>query len=302
MLGRTVRRIRVANPFVIRSVRPGPESFAGRQVTGLRRLGKRIAIGCDGPWMVIHLMIAGRLQWRPPDARVPGKLGLMSVDVDGGTLLLTEAGTTRRAAVHLLDDDVALNALDPGGLDVLQADVEAFTERLLRERHTLKRSLTDPHLFSGIGNAYSDEILHRARLSPLKMSDSLTAGEQARLYDAARLTLTEWRDRLISDAADAFPAKVTAFRDGMAVHGRYGLPCPVCATPVQRLRYAANEANYCPECQTGGRLLADRGLSRLLKGDWPRSLEDLERRKATGREAVAATRQRLANKPAPPEG
>jgi len=222
--------------------------------------------------------------------------------VPGVQLALQAGGVGHGLAVHLLDDDVALDALDPGGLDVLQADVDAFTGRLLRERHTLKRSLTDPHLFSGIGNAYSDEILHRAQLSPLKMSDSLTPGEQARLYDATRQTLTEWRDRLIRDAADVFPARVTAFREGMAVHGRFGLPCPACATPVQRLRYAANEANYCPGCQTAGRLLADRGLSRLLKGDWPRSLEELERRKTTGREAVAASRQRGANNPAPPEG
>jgi formamidopyrimidine-DNA glycosylase len=233
--------------------------------------------------MVIHLMIAGRLQWKPPDAKIPGRLGLMAIDNELGTLLLTEAGSTRRAAVHMVAIAADLAQHDPGGVEVLACDLQAFAARLTSERHTLKRSLTDPTLFAGIGNAYSDEILHRARLSPMRMSDALSQEDIQRLYGSTQTVLTTWRDRLIAEAGDDFPAKVTAFRPDMAVHGRFGQPCPVCATPVQRLRYAANEANYCPTCQTGGRLLADRALSRLLKEDWPRSLDELERHKAARR-------------------
>ena len=283
LVGHPVRAIRVASPFLVRTTTPEIQSLVGRTVVGIGRLGKRVVFDFDGPCLVIHLMIAGRFQWKPANAPIPRRLGLLAIDVPDGTLLLTEAGTTRRAAAHVLPDQAALAAMDPGGLEVLPATLEQFREVLGRERHTLKRALTDPSLFSGIGNAYSDEILHRARLSPLRMSDALTSNQVVELFEATRAVLAEWRDALIADAGDTFPVKVTAFRDGMAAHGRYGRPCPACGTPIQRLRYAANEANYCPTCQTGGRLLADRGLSRLLKDDWPRSLDDLERRKATYR-------------------
>lgn len=283
MVGRVIKRIRLASPFLVRTTAPDIHTLAGRTVVALGRLGKRVVFDLDGPYLVIHLMIAGRFQWKAPEAALPRRLGLLALDVDGGTLLLTEAGTTRRAAAHVLPDAVALEALDPGGLEVLDASPEQFKEAISRERHTLKRTLTDPSLLSGIGNAYSDEILHRARLSPLRLSDALTPGEAHRLYEATRTVLTEWRDALIAETGATFPAKVTAFRPGMAAHGRYGLPCPACGTPIQRLRYAANEANYCPTCQTDGRLLADRGLSRLLKSDWPHSLDELERRKAAHR-------------------
>lgn len=291
MVGARVERIRIATPFLVRSTTPSPDAVAGRLISGFRRLGKRIVIVTDGPCLVIHLMIAGRFQWKPPRAPIPGRLGLMAIDITSGTLILTEAGSTRRASLHVTADEAGLAALDPGGLDVLDASAEAFDARLGLERHTLKRALTDPGLFSGIGNAYSDEILHRARLSPFRLTDALDADERRRLHDAARLTLIEWRDRLIAETGDAFPAKVTAFRPGMAVHGRFGQPCPACGTPVQRLKYAANEANYCPSCQTGGRLLADRALSRLLKDDWPRTLDELERRKMRGRQVLAGRRQ-----------
>lgn len=283
LVGRELLRIRVASPFLVRTTTPDIHTLAGHTVINIRRLGKRVVFDLGGPYLVIHLMIAGRFQWKPPGAPLPGRLGLLALDVPGGTLLLTEAGTTHRAAAHVLPDAEALDAMDPGGLEVLDASPGQFREALTRERHTLKRTLTDPSLFSGIGNAYSDEILHRARLSPMRLSDALTPGEVDRLYAATRTVLREWRDALIAETGDTFPAKVTAFRAGMAAHGRYGQPCPVCGTPIQRLRYAANEANYCPTCQTDGRLLADRGLSRLLKSDWPRSLDELERRKAAHR-------------------
>ena len=286
LMDRPIRGVRVASPFLVRTTAPEPSTLVSRTVTALRRIGKRIAIVTDGPSLVIHLMIAGRLQWRPPAAPIPARRGLMALDVDEGTLLLTEAGTTRRASVHVFADDLALASIDPGGLEVLETDLAAFRSRLAQERHTLKRALTDPHLLSGIGNAYSDEILHTAGLSPLRLTDALTDDEWGRLHGAARTVLSGWRDRLVAEAAGRFPERVTAFREGMAVHGRFGQPCPRCATPVQRIRYAANEANYCPRCQTSGRLLADRGLSRLLKSDWPRSLEDLERRIADGRRQV----------------
>jgi formamidopyrimidine-DNA glycosylase len=283
LIGRPIVAVRVASPFLVRTTDPDIQTLTQRTVRGLGRMGKRIVLDCDGPLMAVHLMVAGRFQWRPEGASIPRRLGLMAIDVPGGSLLLTEAGTTRRAAVHVVPDREALAALDPGGLEVLDASLESFRQVLGRERHTLKRSLTDPSLFSGIGNSYSDEMLHRAGMSPTKMSDALSTEDVERLYHAARSVLREWRDRLIAEAGDAFPAKVTAFHAGMAVHGRFGQPCPMCHTAVQRLRYAANEANYCPTCQTGGRLLADRGLSRLLKTDWPRSVEELERRKATRR-------------------
>jgi formamidopyrimidine-DNA glycosylase len=269
----------VLNPFVLRTASPPITDANGRRVTGLRRLGKRIVLALDGGlFVVIHLMIAGRLRWRPAGAkRPPGKPPLAAFHFADGTLWLTEAGSTRRASLHLVVGEEALRALDRGGLEVLDAELPAFAERLRSENHTLKRALTDPRLFSGIGNAYSDEILHRARLSPLALTRRLTDDEVARLYDATRETLREWTERLRAEAGDGFPEKVTAFRDGMAVHGRFGLPCPACGSAVQRIRYADNETNYCARCQTGGRLLADRALSRLLREDWPRSIDELER-------------------------
>lgn len=249
-------------------------------MTGVARLGKRVVFELeDELFLVVHLMIAGRFRWKPPGAKVPGRIGLLALDFEHGTLLLTETGSTRRAALHVVQDCAALAAHDPGGLDVWASDVAAFGEALRRDNHTLKRALTDPHVLSGIGNAYSDEILHAARLSPFKQTRALGGDEMQRLFEATRRTLTEWTDRLRAQTGDGFPEKVTAFREGMAVHGRYRLPCPACGSPVQRIVYAANEANYCATCQTGGRLLADRSLSRLLKQDWPRSLEDLERRR-----------------------
>lgn len=283
LVGRAIAAVRLASPFVVRSTTPPVEALHGRTVTEVCRLGKRIVLVTDGPCLVVHLMIAGRLHWRPVGDRLPRRVGLLAIDTDAGTLVLTEAGTTRRASVHMTADRAALAEMDPGGLEVLDATFDEFRVRLDSERHTLKRALTDPSLFSGIGNAYSDEILHRAKLSPLRLTDALGLDDTRRLFDAIRTVMSEWRDHLIATCGEAFPAKVTAFRDGMAVHGRYGQPCPVCATLIQRLRYAANEANYCPSCQTGGRLLADRGLSRLLRQDWPRTLEELERLKAARR-------------------
>ena len=283
VVGRSIEAIRLASPFLVRTTTPDIQSLVDLTIAGVGRMGKRIVFDCGGPFLVIHLMIAGRFQWKAVGAPIPKRLGLMAIDVNGGSLILTEAGTTRRAAVHVAADRDALAGMDPGGLEVLEATLEQFEDALASERHTLKRTLTDPSIFSGIGNAYSDEILHRAQLSPLRMSDALSHEECVRLHLAARRVLSEWRDRLIADSGETFPTKVTAFRDGMAVHGRYGQPCPVCQTVVQRLRYATNEANYCPRCQTDGRLLADRGLSRLLRGDWPRTFEELERRKAAHR-------------------
>jgi len=277
LLGHQVAAVRVAAPFLLRTVDPPIDALVGRPITQLGRLGKRLVIDAGGVALVLHLMIAGRLRWLAAAAPIPKKVGLAAIDFAHGSLVVTEAGTTRRASVHMARGPAGVAALDPGGLEPLDLDLAAFAGRLSSERHTLKRALTDPSLFSGIGNAYSDEILHRARLSPLKLSDTVTADELGRLFAAMQETLSSWRDTLIAEAGDAFPDKVTAFRPGMRVHGRFGRPCPACGTPVQRIRYAANEANYCPTCQTGGRLLADRGLSRLLKHDWPRTLEDLER-------------------------
>jgi formamidopyrimidine-DNA glycosylase len=276
-LGKTVERVEITSPFVLRTVSPPITDLVGRKVVDLARIGKRIVIGVEGDlFVVVHLMIAGRLRWRPPGKRLPGKLALASFTFDDGTLFLSEAGSTRRASIYVVAGREALVQFDRGGLEVLGSAIADFSARLLSENHTLKRSLTDPRLFSGIGNSYSDEILHRARLSPLMLTSRLSAPEIARLHEATLSTLTEWTDRLLSETPDEFPETVTAFRDGMAVHGRFGQPCPVCGTTVQRIRYKSNETNYCPRCQTEGRLLADRGLSRLLKQDWPRSIDDIE--------------------------
>ena len=280
VVGREITGVRLASPFLLRSIDPPLGAAAGRTIVALHRLGKRIVFETDDElFLIVHLMIAGRFRWKEPGARIPGKVGLFALDFDAGTLILTEAGTKRRASLHLVRGRAALAAHDPGGLEVLASDAAAFAAALRRENHTLKRALTDPHLFSGIGNAYSDEILHAARLSPFKLTASLTGDETLRLFDATRSTLSSWTERLQRETGDGFPGKVTAFREGMAVHGRYGEPCPACGAPVQRVVYAANEANYCATCQTGGRLLADRSLSRLLREDWPRTLDELERRK-----------------------
>ncbi len=279
ILGRRLERVRLASPFVLRTVDPPVTALAGRRVLGLRRMGKRLVWDLeDDLFLVIHLMIAGRLRWAATGAKVPGKVGLVAFDFDGGTLLLTEAGSKRRASLHIVAGHSALAAFERGGLEPLEAEEGEFVQRLRLENHTLKRALTDPRLFSGIGNAYSDEILHRARLSPLRLTSRLSEEEGARLYAATQKVLTEWTERLRQETGDDFPQKVTAFRSGMAVHGRFRQPCLDCGTPIQRIRYAENETNYCPACQTEGRLLADRGLSRLLREDWPRSLEELEDR------------------------
>ncbi len=276
LIGQTLTKIRLASPFVLRTVEPSPSEVAGREVVDIKRLGKRIVIELSGEtFIVIHLMIAGRFKWLPAGAKVPGKVGLAAFDFPNGTLLLTEAGSKRRAAIHLVRGAAALKEHDRGGLEPLEMTLGEFRDALTRERHTLKRTLTDPHLFSGIGNAYSDEILHRAQLSPVQMSTNLGDDEIARLYDSVRGTLLDWTDRLRRDAGEGFPEKVTAFRPEMAVHGRYNQPCPVCGSPVQRIVYSENETNYCARCQTGGRLLADRALSRLLHGDWPKSIDEL---------------------------
>jgi len=276
ILGHTLEQIRITNPFLVRSVEPPIRDTIGKRVTEIRRIGKRIAIGLeDDLWIVIHLMIAGRFRWLARGAKVPGKLGLAAFDFDDGSLILTEAGSTRRASVTVVKGEEALQSIDRGGVEPLECSLEKFAEQLRKENHTIKRSLTDPTLFSGIGNAYSDEILHRARMSPLRLTSKMTDDEIARLFDATQTTLREWIERLRDEAGDDFPKNVTAFREEMAVHGRYGKPCPVCSTPVQRIRYASNETNYCPRCQTEGRLLADRAMSRLLKQDWPKSIDEL---------------------------
>jgi len=276
IVGQPLERIRIAKPFLLRSVDPPIGTAHGKRVVGVRRIGKRIALELeDDLFLVIHLMIAGRLRWVPAGAKVPGKLGLAAFDFPNGTLILTEAGSKRRASLWLVRGEASLEQFQRGGLEVLDASIAQFTEQLIKENHTLKRSLTDPRLFSGIGNAYSDEILHRAKLSPVKHTRRLSEEEIARLFDATRATLIEWTERLRRESAGDFPGKVTAFREEMAVHGKFGKPCPVCGTPVQRIRYADNETNYCPRCQTEGKLLADRALSRLLKQDWPRSIDEL---------------------------
>ena len=279
LLGHPLTGFAMLNVFALRTVEPTLDTLVGRPVTAVRRLGKRIVLAFDDElFLVIHLMIAGRLRWIPSGdrVRVPKRLAIAELDFATGALVLTEAGTKRRASIHVLRGSGSLAQFDRGGLEVLEASRDAFAERLARENHTLKRSLTDPRLFSGIGNAFSDEILHRARLSPLKLTSRLTPDEVTRLFDAMRSVLVEWTDRLRDETGSGFPEKVTAFREGMAVHGRFREPCPDCGTAVQRIRYRDNETNYCPRCQTEGRLLADRALSRLLREDWPRSVEELE--------------------------
>ncbi len=280
VVGHRIIGTRLTSPFLLRSVDPPLAAIAGRTVTGLRRLGKRIVFAVDDDlFLVFHLMIAGRFRWKPTGAPIPGRVGLFALDFDCAALILTEAGSKRQASLHLVRGERALAQHDRGGVEVLDADLASFQAVLQRDNHTVKRALTDPHLFSGIGNAYSDEILHAARLSPFKQTESMTDEEVRRLYDATRLTLTGWIARLQTETGGEFPEKVTAFREGMAVHGRYGQPCPDCGAPVQRIVYASNEANYCAQCQTGGKLLADRSLSRLLHDDWPRTLEELEKKR-----------------------
>jgi len=277
IVGERLERLRIASPFVLRSAEPPPAALAGRGVTDVRRLGKRIVLAFEDEYFaVLHLMIAGRLHWKASGAPLPRRAGLAAFDFAPGSLTFTEAGTKHRASLYLVHGADALTAHDPGGLDVLTGTLEQFRAALTRETHTLKRALTDPRAFDGIGNAYSDEMLHAARLSPLRLTSQVSAEESERLFHAVRSTLRTWIGRLQAETGDGFPEKVTAFRSGMAVHGRFRQPCPVCGSPVQRIRYAANEVNYCPTCQTGGRLLADRALSRLLREDWPRTLEQWE--------------------------
>ena len=282
--GATLQRIRLATPFVLRSVDPPVDDLVGHTVTGVRRLGKRIVVALtDERFIILHLMIAGRLHWKAAGAKPPGKIGLAAFDFSTGTLVMTEAGTKKRAAIHLARGEAALAGHDPGGLEPLTATFEQFSAALTARSHTLKRALTDPTIVSGIGNAYGDEILHRARLSPVTLTRALSAEERNRLFQAMRQTLADWIERLRQEAGGRFPEGVTAFRPDMAVHGRFRQPCPECGAPVQRIVYAENETNYCPRCQTGGRLLADRGLSRLLKKDWPRTLEELDHHVAARR-------------------
>lgn len=273
--GEVLEGVRVGNPFLVRTVAPPLKTASGRRVVGFRRVGKRIAIGLEGElWLVLHLMIAGRLHWKKPGFALKGRNALAAFDFARGSVVLTEAGSERRASLHVVEGEAGLAGLNPGGVEPLDCSFEAFDGVLRSENHTLKRALTDPHLFSGIGNAYSDEILHRAQLSPILLTQKLDAGQSRRLWEAVRDTLLDWTARLRKESEKGFPEKVTAFRDGMAVHGRFGQPCPVCGSKVQRIRYASNETNYCVKCQTGGRLLADRALSRLLGEDWPRKLEE----------------------------
>ncbi len=282
-VGEPLERVRLGSPFLLRSADVPISDAQGRRVAQVRRLGKRIVLALEGDlFLVLHLMIAGRLHWRERGAKLPGRAGLGAFDFPNGTLVLTEAGTKRRAALHLVRGEAALAALDRGGLEPMRADLAAFRAALLRENHTLKRALTDPGLFSGIGNAYSDEILHRARLSPVKLTSRLEDEEITRLFEATRAVLAEWTERLRREAAGEFPEGVTAFREEMAVHGKHRRPCPVCGTAIQRIVRAENEVNYCPRCQTGGQILSDRSLARLLKQDWPRTIEELERNPALG--------------------
>ncbi|MBV9580219.1 MAG: Fpg/Nei family DNA glycosylase [Chloroflexi bacterium] len=287
IVGQTLERVRVASPFLLRTADPPLKDAENKRVLGLRRLGKRLIFELeDDLFLVIHLMIAGRFRWKERGAAITGKIGLAAFDFSNGTLLLTEASQKKRAALHLVRGEAALAEFDRHGLEPLEADLEAFRSQLLAGNHTVKRALTDPDLFSGIGNAYSDEILHRAKMSPVRLTGAMSQGEVETLYAATQAVLTEWIERLRKEANGGFPEKVTAFRKDMAVHGRYGEPCPVCGTPVQRIVHAENESNYCPTCQTGGRLLADRALSRLLKQDWPRTIEELEAKRP--RPAVGA--------------
>jgi formamidopyrimidine-DNA glycosylase len=275
-----MERLRIGNPFIVRTIAPPVSAVEGRRVIAVRRIGKRIVFAMEANlFVVLHLMIAGRLRWRDRGAAIPGKVGLAAFDFPAGTAILTEQGSKRQASIHLIEGAENLASLDPGGLEVLGSTLPEFAARLTRENHTLKRALTDPHIFSGIGNAYSDEILHAAKMSPMTLTSSLRDTDIARLHDATIRTLERWIARLRHETGDSFPDKVTAFHEGMAAHGRYGKPCPDCGAPIQRIVYARNEANYCAACQTGGRLLSDRALSRLLKQDWPKTLEEMERRK-----------------------
>jgi formamidopyrimidine-DNA glycosylase len=284
VLNQPIEKIRIGSPFVLRSFDPPISAAEGKKILSLRRLGKRIVFELEGDlFLIVHLMIAGRFHWKPKGAKIARKYGQAALDFSSGTLLLTEAGTKKRASIYLVRGQAALQEHDPGGLEVLNASLESFREALTRENHTLKRTLTDPHVFSGIGNAYSDEILHRARLSPIRMTQRMTETEIEALYQAVRDSLIEWVERLRKERRGGFPERVTAFRPDMAVHGKYGKPCPVCGALVQRVVYAENETHYCATCQTGGRLLADRSLSRLLKQDWPRSLEEMEEMKVERR-------------------
>jgi len=277
IIGQPLKRVRLASAFLLRTAQPPITDVEGRAVRALRRIGKRIAIGVEGDlWLVLHLMIAGRLHWGPAGARLSGRQSLAAFDFPNGSLVLTEAGTKRRASLHVLAGEEGLRSIDPGGIEVFTSDLASFRAALTEENRTLKRALTDPRLVSGIGNAYSDEILHAARLSPVTLTHKLKEDEWARLFAATRDTLRLWIERLRAEAGDGFPEKVTAFRKDMAVHGRYGQPCPRCGEKIQRIRYADNETNYCARCQTGGKVLADRSLSRLLRSDWPRTLEELE--------------------------
>ncbi len=277
ILGATLEHVRLASVFLLRTVDPPITSVEGKTVRALRRIGKRIAIGVDGDlWLVLHLMIAGRLHWRPPQAKLSGRQSLLALDFPLGSLTLTEAGSKRRASLYLLRGELALHDIDPGGVEIFSTDLDGFRAALTQENRTLKRALTDPRLISGVGNAYSDEILHAARLSPIALTHTLKPDEWERLFAATRSTLEVWIARLSSEARKKFPEGVTAFRPEMAVHGRFGQPCPRCSSPIQRIRYADNETDYCPTCQTGGKVLADRSLSRLLGSDWPRTLDELE--------------------------
>ena len=277
IVGQPLQRVRLGSAFLLRSAAPPISEVEGHEVTELRRIGKRVVIGLNNDlWLVLHLMIAGRLHWRAPGAKLAGRNNLAAFDFPNGSLVLTEAGTKRRASLHVVKGEAGLRSVDPGGIEVLDSDLEAFIAAMTAENRTLKRALTDPRILSGIGNAYSDEILHAAGLSPVTLTSKLSPQEWERLFTATRETLRLWMDRLGAESRKAFPEKVTAFRAGMAVHGRFGLPCPRCGEPVQRIRYADNETNYCAKCQTGGRVLADRALSRLLGADWPRTLDELE--------------------------
>jgi len=290
--GQKVGAVRLASPFVLRTVDPPISTAAGRRLVGTRRLGKRVVLGLEGDlFLVIHLMVSGRFKLGERGAKVPGKVGLLAIDFDDGALVLTEASPKKRASLHVVSGELGLAALDPGGLEPLGLPLRAFSERLLSENRTLKRALTDPHLFAGIGNSYSDEILHAAGMSPVSRTQSLDAAAVKRLHAAVQETLSTWKSRLAAESP-VFPEKVTAFRDDFAVHGKFGKPCPRCGTPVQRIRYADNESNYCPTCQTGGKLLADRSLSRLLKGDWPKTLEELEARKSVQSTSIGRSRSR----------
>jgi formamidopyrimidine-DNA glycosylase len=277
IVGKSIEHVRLASPFLLRTVDPPIASVEGREVRELRRIGKRIAIGLDGDlWLVLHLMIAGRLHWRPAGAKIGGRNNLAAFDFSNGSLVLTEAGAKRRASLHVFKGEESLSSIDPGGIDIFASDLGSFKAALTAENRTLKRALTDPRIVSGIGNAYSDEILHAAQLSPITLTRKLNPAEWERLFTASRITLQRWIDQLQDEARSKFPEKVTAFREDMAVHGRYGQPCPRCGDPIQRIRYADNETNYCARCQTGGKILADRSLSRLLGSDWPRTLDELE--------------------------